>query len=134
MLSSVQYPAAAKSAMRQLPALCNGEKTGFQCTHYWALAVKMDAQNPENLRRGEAMRYCTAVVGDRLDLGDGGAEMAVDCNRFEPSDRAYDAAFEVFNPMTPEEAAAMYGPEDDALARQFAPTLVAENEKKGTTP
>ena len=83
--------------------LCNGESTGFQCKHYWAFRTLLDVDNPDHLRKGENARRCLVQLGEFFEMGDGGSEMAVYCNRFEPSERPHDPEFESFKPMTPEE-------------------------------
>jgi hypothetical protein len=92
-----------RSLMLRQKVLCNGQRTGLQCEHYWGLLKKTDTVNPDAQRSGEKVRYCLVDRAEATFLGDGGSDMAVACTAFKPSRRVYDATFEDFNPMTPED-------------------------------
>ena len=97
--------AKKKSLMLKQKTFCNGQATGKQCKFYWAMTKLMDVPNPDHLRSGENLRYCLVDVGDATFLGDGGSDMAVYCNKYEPSKTEYDPDFEEYRPLTPEEIA-----------------------------
>ncbi len=107
-LEFIEDPKARERSLmhKQLP-LCNGEATGCQCKHYWAITKKVDVPNSDQLRKGENIRYCLVDTSDATFLGNNGADMAVYCNRYEKSERFFDPNYEVYNPLTPEETLAM---------------------------
>jgi hypothetical protein len=92
--------ADARSPMMERPVMCNGQATGFECKHYWAVVCKMDAANSDNLKEGERMRRCLLTVTQQyIDLID----LPTRCNQYVASDRPYDPAFDVYDPLTDEE-------------------------------
>jgi len=117
--------ADARSLMYRAPCICNGEKTGVQCKHFWGFFKKFAAANADTVRDGEKQRSCTLVPGWPLEFVD--EEKPTRCNRFEPrkepglvaiTKRAavrlvggkegpgyvrFDDSFERFNPMTEED-------------------------------
>lgn len=110
--------AESRSVMLKRPALCNGQKTGRSCVHYWAHAEKVESNNPDNLRLGEMFRGCgyhPSIVHEMSE-----SQLATVCNRYEPRKlplfrRAlvvlgladdpgkYDPSFEEYQPLTPDE-------------------------------
>ena len=95
-----------RSLMSRQPTLCNGQRTGFQCKMYWAMRKKIDTVNPDALAKGEVNRFCLNDRAEITFLGDGGADMAVQCTCYEPNwSRKYDEEFESFKPLEPEEIA-----------------------------
>lgn len=92
-----------RSLMSRQKSLCNGQRTGHQCVHYWALRKKSTTVNPDAQRKGETIRYCMYDTSEVTFLGDGGDDMAVACTGYSPSERVYAPEFETFEPMTPEE-------------------------------
>lgn len=98
MLTQLNDPRLSRvSRMLRQPSLCNGQATGMQCAHYWAIRRKMDVQNPEDLVDGQTDRFCTVLqfqTASDMHLGDGGLDMAVSCNRYVASERPYDVSFE----------------------------------------
>lgn len=110
--------AEGRSIMMQRPALCNGQKTGRSCVHYWAHAEKVESNNPDNLRLGELFRGCcfhTSIVHEMSE-----SQLATVCNRYEARKLPvwqrplaslglvddlgkYDPVFEDYQPLSPEE-------------------------------
>lgn len=90
--------------MRQKP-LCSGAQTGHKCKHYWSTITKLDVLNPLSLKQGEKTRRCLVIAPEIIELGDGGQEQAVFCDRYAPDhDRPFDASFEDgYEPLTQEE-------------------------------
>lgn len=117
--------ARARSLMHKQKSICDGCQTGYQCRHYLEQTLKVDAPNSDHLHQGETVRFCLLIQahGSPLDLGDGGADMAVRCNHYEPSNRAYDPQG-AYKPLTPEEVAALEE-EQKAAADAQAPTTPA---------
>lgn len=127
--------------MRQKP-LCSGAQTGFKCRHYWSTITKLDVLNPLSLRQGEKTRRCLVIAPEIIELGDGGQEQAVFCDRYvADQDRPFDPSFEDFyEPLTQkeideldalsdEEADAAAEDDDDDDDEQIE-ALVEETQKK----
>lgn len=95
------------SLMTAKPKLCNGQATGFQCKHYWGQGMAIDVPNAHHLRYGRKNRLCLVMASEHWDLGEEGREMLHYCTLYEPSTRKYDPDFEVFNPLSPEDAEAL---------------------------
>jgi hypothetical protein len=73
---------------------------------------KMESANPDFLRSGEKKRMCTLSPGFPVEfISD--MELPVECNRYSPSLKKYDAAFEEYNPLTPDEIAEIQQKEVD---------------------
>lgn len=127
-ISILTDPAAKRrSLMLKQKSLCDGCATGYECKHYWALVYKMDTPNPDHLRQGERARFCllTPSRDGPIDLGDGGSDMAVYCNHYEPSNREFDSNFNQFNPLTPEEVSELEERDpSDPLPRVVEPDQV----------
>jgi hypothetical protein len=87
--------------MRQKP-LCSGAQTGFKCKHYWSTITKLDVLNQLSLKQGEKTRRCLVIAPEIIELGDGGQEQAVFCDRYEADrTRPFDASFEDgYQPLT----------------------------------
>lgn len=68
--------------MLNAPSICNGEKTGHPCRHYWAVNQKFRAANSDTVRDGEKQRACTLVPGWPLEWTS--EEAPTKCNRYEP--------------------------------------------------
>lgn len=122
-MSLIHDPGAdARSLMMNAPCICNGEKTGYVCRHYWAVMQKFSANNADSVRDGEKQRACTLMSGWPLEFVS--EEFPTRCNRYERRPlpglfalvaravglaergwQKFDPAFEEFNPMTPEEIA-----------------------------
>ncbi|MCK5604694.1 hypothetical protein KAR91_22585 [Candidatus Pacearchaeota archaeon] len=112
--------AEKRSLMLQQESLCNGHQTGKQCQHYWVMRQKMESANPDFLRSGEKKRMCTLSPGFPVEfISD--IELPVECNRYCPSLREYDAAFEQYNPLTPEEIAEIQQQEVDSTISTPSP-------------
>lgn len=90
--------------MRQKP-LCSGAQTGHKCKHYWSTITKLDVLNPLSLKQGEKTRRCLVIAPEIIELGDGGQEQAVFCDRYVADfDRPFDASFEDgYQPLTQKE-------------------------------
>lgn len=112
--------AEARSLMMNAPCICNGEKTGYVCKHYWSVMQKFLANNADTMRDGEKQRACTLMSGWPLEFVS--EEFPTRCNRYERRPlpgllalvaravglaehgwQKYDPAFEAFNPLTLEE-------------------------------
>jgi hypothetical protein len=105
--------AEKRSVMLQQHSLCNGHQNGKQCQHYWVMRQKMESANPDFLRSGEKKRMCTLSPGFPVEfIAD--TELPVECNRYTPSLKKYDAAFEEYNPLTPDEIADIQQKEVDS--------------------
>jgi hypothetical protein len=108
--------ADARSLMLNAPSICNGEKTGHPCVHYWAVNQKFKAGNADTVRDGEKQRACTLVAGWPLEWTS--EEAPTKCNRYARRPRpgllalvqravglaqGYEKPFtdfEAYNPMT----------------------------------
>lgn len=90
--------------MRQKP-LCSGAQTGHKCKHYWSTITKLDVLNPLSLKQGEKTRRCLVIAPEIIELGDGGQEQAVFCDRYVADlERPFDASFEDgYQPLTQKE-------------------------------
>ena len=90
--------------MRQKP-LCSGAQTGFKCRHYWSTITNLDVLNPLSLKQGEKTRRCLVIAPEIIELGDGGQEQAVFCDRYvADQDRPFDPSFEDgYEPLTQKE-------------------------------
>lgn len=122
-MSLIHDPGAdARSLMLNAPCVCNGEKTGYVCKHYWSVMQKFSANNADTMRDGEKQRACTLMNGWPLEFVS--EEFPTRCNRYERrplpglfalvaraiglADRGwqqFDPGFEEFNPLTLEEIA-----------------------------
>ena len=87
--------------MRQRP-MCSGAQTGFKCKHYWSTITKLDVLNQLSLKQGEKTRRCLVIAPEIIELGDGGQEQAVFCDRYEADkSRPFDPSFEDgYQPLT----------------------------------
>ena len=117
-MSLIHDPGAdARSLMLNAPCICNGEKTGYVCKHYWSVMQKFAANNADTMRDGEKQRACTVMSGWPLEFVS--EEFPTKCNRYERKPlpglialvaravglaergwQKYDPAFEAYNPMT----------------------------------
>ena len=108
--------------LRQL-TLCDGQKDGFECKHYWRQTVRKDTLNPDNLRKGETFRYCKLAINapdhNMAMFINGTSELAVECTEYcKDRRRPYDAKADAYDPLTPEEIQAM---QDGKAIARFAP-------------
>lgn len=104
--------------MLQRPAICNGEKNGTKCKHYFSFAARTDAQNPEFLNLGMKFRNCTVCPGWLIEW-EGWEDLPHHCDRYVPDykglrwlvwrigqffsfGRKVDKSFEDYTPMTQE--------------------------------
>ncbi len=114
--------ARARSLMYQQKTVCNGERDGKACKHFWDLTQIPGSANPDMLKDGERFRMCTYFKGmDPLMMENGKEGMAVQCNRYEPDDAlVYIEKNEVYDPLTPDEYRALNAGEiknrDDLVA------------------
>jgi hypothetical protein len=119
--------------LRQKP-LCSGAQTGHKCKHYWSTIAKLDSLNVTALKQGEKTRRCLVIAPEIIELGDGGHEQAVFCDRYVADlDRPYDPSFEGYNPLSQREIDALdeldVDDEDDADEPDLD-ALVSAVEKK----
>ena len=90
-----------KSLMMRQKPLCSGAQTGFKCKHYWSTITKIDSLNQIALRQGEKTRRCLVIAPEIVELGDGGQEQAVFCDRYVADQaRPYDPSFEGYKPLS----------------------------------
>ncbi len=90
-----------KSLMMRQKPLCSGAQTGFKCKHYWSTITKIDSLNQIALRQGEKTRRCLVIAPEIVELGDGGQEQAVFCDRYVADEgRPFDPSFEGYKPLT----------------------------------
>lgn len=75
--------AAGRSLMMAQKSLCNGEKTGRVCAHYWAHCEKVESNNPDNLKFGQLFRVCMVFNAIAYEMGFD--QLATVCNRYRPA-------------------------------------------------
>lgn len=99
------------SIMNQQSTKCDGQQDGFECEHFLRFTQKIDTPAAISLAKGETSRWCTVTswAGEPLDLGDAGKDMAVACNRYQPSQRKFDE----------ENAADNYNPPSQAVVEEL---------------
>lgn len=95
-----------RSLMFKKPTVCDGQRDGFQCKHYWFFISRVDVANPDALRTGRKDRFCV-FNGGTFPMGDGGSELAVECNKYERSETPYTDTYKTNNPMTEDEILAL---------------------------
>lgn len=105
--------------LRQL-TLCDGQRDGYECKHYWRQVVRKDVLNPDNLRKGETYRYCKLAMGapdhNMAMFINGTSELAVECTEYcKDRRRPYDEKADAYAPLTPEEIQALQ--DGKAIAR-----------------
>ncbi len=102
------FAAQQRSVMYQQKVLCNGEATGFQCEHYWAVKRIPPSANPDFLTDGEKLRFCRAWGAEPLEFDDGREGQMVHCTLYKPArpKRKYDPSFEEYKAITDEQLAA----------------------------
>lgn len=122
--------------LRQKP-LCSGAQTGFKCKHYWSTITKLDVLNSLSLKQGEKTRRCLVVAPEIIELGDGGQEQAVFCDRYvSDTNRPFDASFEDgYEPLTQAEINELDALTDEQVDEEDADdedldALVTDVEKK----
>jgi hypothetical protein len=76
------FEAEKRSLMAKAKPLCNGEKNGRSCVHYWAHVEKVESVNPDYLRRGELFRVCGFHPSIAHEMNQ--HQLAVECNRYAP--------------------------------------------------
>lgn len=79
----------ADSPMWKVPTLCDGKATGHQCEHYWAFVSRVDVLNPGQLKKGRTDRFCLVPQDKPAPMHEAGVELALWCNKYQPSDRRY---------------------------------------------
>jgi hypothetical protein len=122
--------------LRQKP-LCSGAQTGFKCKHYWSTITKLDVLNSLSLKQGEKTRRCLVVAPEIIELGDGGQEQAVYCDRYvSDTNRPFDSSFEDgYEPLTQAEINELDALTDEQVDEEDADDedledLVTDVEKK----
>ena len=108
-----------------LKPLCSGEGTGCQCVHYWTLVHPSEAVRSADDNTVRRRRLCT-YLDDPDDLGVGGAEMPVHCNRYEASTRLYDKTFEEAVPNADTGPASMGPPSIETMIASAVAGLKAD--------
>lgn len=111
-----------RSLMNRQPRLCNGQKTGRACVHYWAHNEPVESANSDVLRLGQLFRVCGVHPSIAHEMES--HQLATHCNRYEPrrlplykrplrwlriidDPGAYNPAVEEYRPLTPEEVQAL---------------------------
>jgi hypothetical protein len=114
----VDPEAEKRSVMMRQKVLCNGEKNGRSCVHYWAHVEKVESTNADYLRRGEIYRVCGFHPSIAHEMRQD--QLAVECNYYTPrrlpiwkrplallkivdDPGRFDPSFEGYNPLTDEE-------------------------------
>lgn len=97
--------ADSRSIMMRQPCICNGERTKFECEHYWFQVIRFATANSDAFKLGDRVRRCMLEktswdLQQRLELID----LPVRCNQYAPSLRQYDPDAEKYDPITPAEA------------------------------
>lgn len=83
MPTFIEDPAAdARSLMHRAACICDGERTGIPCKHYWSVIQKFRAANADSLRSGEKQRACTLCPSFLLEWTT--EEQPTFCGRYEP--------------------------------------------------
>lgn len=100
--------ARERSLMYKIPTVCDGQRDGKQCKHYWMSISRIDVVNPDELRSGRKDRFCI-LLGTPYSMGDGGSEMATYCNQYEPGLYDHDPSKAINNPMTEQEVLELRG-------------------------
>ncbi len=121
--------AEARSLMNRRPSVCDGAANGIPCAHFWGLVQRFRAANTDAIKRGDTRRNCTMVDGFMLEWVE--EEKPTYCTAYTPRkspgllalvQRAvraavflpikggagyaeYDAWFDAYDPMTPEDIA-----------------------------
>lgn len=126
--------AQKRSLMHKQQVLCNGEKTGSCCKHYWAITRIVPSLNSDFLQVGEKLRFCRAWGSEPLEFEDGREGLAPYCNIYEPDSRPYDADFEQYKPISPEVLDNLWGneppkPEPETPAVSIHDALSADTEE-----
>lgn len=118
----IHDPGAEKrSLMMRRKPLCNGEKTGRSCIHYWVHVEKVESNNPDNLRLGEIYRACALNGASALHVHEmSESQLATVCNQYVPrrlpiwkrplavlglveDPGKYEGSVEDYKPLSPEE-------------------------------
>lgn len=76
------------SPMHRLPTVCDGQRDGFECKHYWRVVSRIDLLNPQEVKVGRFDELCM-FMGHKNPMQDGSAEQATYCNQYEPSLRKH---------------------------------------------
>lgn len=118
--------ARERSLMYKNPTVCDGQRDGKQCKHYWFSISRIDVINPDELRRGRKDRFCI-LLGNPYSMGDGSSEMATYCNQYDPSDKDYDPTFAVNQPMTEDEVLSLRGEAPDSVVNGVVVTTVSNS-------
>lgn len=145
MPTFIEDPGAeARSLMYRAACICDGERTGIPCKHYWAVIQRFRAANADALRSGEKQRSCTMAQSFLLEWTS--EEKPSFCNRYEPKPTSglvsivkrtsrrlvglppkpgagyekFNTDFETFRPMTNEEIARLREEIPDPPSAAFA--------------
>ncbi len=71
-----------RSLMNRAPCVCDGEKSGIPCKHYWPVIQKFRAANAGALRSGDKRYNCTMAPSFLLEWTS--EEKPTYCGRYEP--------------------------------------------------
>lgn len=91
----------SSSEMLKQKKLCNGEQNNACCVHYWTGVRGLDSHNPEFLKIGGKVRFCTQWTPEPLQFEEGTTELFTQCSRYTPDHtRPYVATWEDPIPVT----------------------------------
>lgn len=128
--------ADARSIMMRQPCICNGERTGSECEHYWFQVIRFATANSDAFKLGDRVRRCL-LEKDAWDLQQRleAIDLPVRCNQYKPSLRQYDPKNEEYDPITPEETRFLEAEwakrRDDAEAlKTYDPAFMLEQFRK----
>jgi hypothetical protein len=134
-----------RSLMLKKPSICNGQATGHPCKHYWFHTQKVESNDPDALKDGEKHRACLISPGFPVEFSD--EEIPHVCNQYEPRRKRglagffgakvpYDPSQEEYNPLTPEEIAALRSQDSTPLPERgfFTQTAGFDALPKGSLP
>ena len=99
--------ARERSLMFKNPTVCDGQKAGYQCKHYWRTVDRMDVANPDEVRKGKTQRFCILLGNPPFPMGERASELSHECNQYVASEREYVPEAAENNPMTTEEVLAL---------------------------
>lgn len=103
--------------MHKLQTVCDGQKDGFECAHYWRVASRAEVLNPQAMKVGRFEVTCMVHPSRLAPMGDGEGELATYCNQYKPTDRPYQSREDLIKTIgsyaLPQPAPTATGHEDD---------------------
>lgn len=133
--------------MTRQPVLCNGQKTGRSCVHYWAHVEKVESANADYIRLGQTWRVCGwhPSIANEMSAD----QLAVRCNQYTPrwlplwkrplallrivdDPGTYQSEYEEYRPLTPEQIKALQ--DDGPSLSEHVAEQVASLEREALRP